>query len=90
MVIRRVRLVRSGMLVEFAVVLAQRDHRGKSHEVMSIDTRNHGTVHRHGPGHGPPETIEEISSPNILERALSEAIDETYAAYNRIVEGNIE
>jgi hypothetical protein len=76
---RTVRCARTGMLVEFAIVVS-RLVGDRWSEALCIDTCHHGSVHRHRNGDHTttPDRLFAIESASDVQRGLSIAIDEAY------------
>lgn len=76
---RYVKIERTGAIVEFAVVYSKLDSEGCWQEILCIDTRNHGTVHRHWNGdHTVREDIEFIASQETIQNGFWDAVGEVY------------
>lgn len=75
------RVLWSGQLVAFAVVLSRKVG-DRSLEIVCIDTLNHGCVHRHDGDHNAPfKVVRAISSQQDVQESFHDAYDEVYDEY---------
>jgi hypothetical protein len=77
-------------LVEYAIIHSRKDSNGKWVEVTSIDTKFHGSVHRHDGPHAttPYKVLRPILTQEDVQESFKSSYDEVYNSYLESVKGS--